>query len=180
MAGRSIPMDGSGLMAGDADGVECDFCHKMTNTDNSEYLGVMIAPFLANNNGDPGAIIPPIIGYYGSGMASLWAGSDKLGPYLDATTQHQFLQSKFHRSVDFCGTCHDVSNPAVGDLAVNNGKQDTADPVSANGVLGGPITSKAAFNNFPYKYGIVERTFSEYKSGLLFKNSCLILCKPSY
>jgi hypothetical protein len=29
---------------------------------------------------------------------------------------HQFLQSQFHRSVDFCGTCHDVSNPVVGDL----------------------------------------------------------------
>ena len=170
MAGRSTPTDGSGLMAGDADGVECDFCHKMTNPDNSEHRGIMNFPFLANNEGDPGWITGgPIVGYYGSGMASIWGGNEKLGPYIDATARHQFLQSQFHRSVDFCGTCHDVSNPAVGDLAHNNGAQSTSDPVIASGVLGAPVTSKAAFNNFPYKYGIVERTFSEYKSAALVK-----------
>ena len=30
--------------------------------------------------------------------------------------------------------------------------------------LGGPIEEKAAFNNPPYAYGVVERTFSEYKA----------------
>jgi len=69
--------------------------------------------------------------------------------------------------VDFCGTCHDVSNPVVGDLAHNNGAQPTADPVVASGVPGSPVAGKAAFNNFPYQYGVVERTFSEYKSGAL-------------
>ena len=29
------------------------------------------------------------------------------------------------------------------------------------------MEDKAAFNNFPYQYGIVERTFSEFKSGAL-------------
>ena len=161
--GRSTPTDGSALAAGDADGVECDTCHKMTNTDNSEHLGVMFPPFIANNE------LTPAIGYYGSGMLSLWGGGEKLGPYSDATARHQFLQSKFHRSVDFCGSCHDVSNPAVGDLAHNNGKQPTAGPVIASGAPGSPVDVKAAFNNFPFQYGIVERTFSEYKSGLLSK-----------
>ena len=161
--GRSTPTDGSALAAGDADGVECDSCHKMTNTDNSEHLGVMFPPFIANNE------LTPAIGYYGSGMLSLWGGGEKLGPYSDATARHQFLQSKFHRSVDFCGSCHDVSNPAVGDLAHNSGKQTTAGPVIASGTLGSPVDVKAAFNNFPFQYGIVERTFSEYKSGLLSK-----------
>ena len=161
--GRSVPTDGSALTAGDADGVECDSCHKMTNTDNSEHLGVMFPPFIANNEQ------VPAIGYYGSGMLSLWGGSAKLGPYLDANAAHQFMQSKFHRSVDFCGSCHDVSNPAVGDLAHNSGKQPTAGPVIASGTLGSPVDVKAAFNNFPFQYGIVERTFSEYKAGLLSK-----------
>jgi hypothetical protein len=161
LAGRSTPTDGSGLAAGDSDGVECDFCHKLTNPDDSEWLGVMNAPFIANDLGDPP------VGYYASGMASLWGGSDKLGPYPDAEARHQFLESRFHRSVDFCGTCHDVSNPAVGNLAPGHGTQPTADPVIADGVLGGPVDGKAAFNNFPYQYGIVERTFSEYKSGLI-------------
>ncbi len=160
-AGRSTPTDGSALQAGDADGVECSFCHALTNPDDSEHMGEQYPPFVANNGGSPA------IGYFGSGMASLWGGNQKLGPYSNATAKHQFLQSSFHRSVDFCGVCHDVSNPAVGDLAHNNGTQDGAAPVVASGVPGGPVADKAAFNNFPYQYGIVERTFSEYKSGQL-------------
>lgn len=160
-AGRSTPTDGSALTASDADGVECDTCHKMTNPDNSEHRGVMIAPFIANDRKTPPT------GYYGSGMLSLWGGNEKLGPYFDASARHRSLPSRFHRMAEFCGSCHDVSNPAVGDLAHNHGKQPTADAVTASGTLGAPITAKAAFNNFPYQYGIVERTFSEFKSGRL-------------
>jgi hypothetical protein len=158
-AGRSTPTDGSGLAAGDADGVDCDTCHKMTNTNNGEHLGVMNSPYVANNGGSPA------VGYYGTGMLSLWGGSEKLGPFQDAQPKHQFLPSKFHRDVSFCGSCHDVSNPAVGDLAHNNGKQPTGDAVTASGTPGAPVDEKAAFNNFPYQYGVVERTFSEYFSG---------------
>ena len=159
-AGRSTPTDGSRLMAGDADGVECDTCHKMTNPDNSEHLGVMISPFIANKDGE---------GFYGSGMLSLWPNSHKLGPYSDADARHQFLQSRFHRDIRFCGSCHDVSNPVTGDVAHNNGKQVTSDDVIASGYLDSPLTAKAAFKNPPYMYGIVERTFSEFMAGALSK-----------
>jgi hypothetical protein len=163
LAGRSTPTDGSGLAAGDSDGVECDFCHKVTNPDNSEWLGVMNDPFIANDG---------VEGYYGSGMASMWGGSDKLGPFSDPVARHQFIQSQFHRSPDFCGTCHDVSNPAVGDLAHNNGAQIPLQPGAFNGTPNvldpqQDVSTKAAFNNPPYRYGIVERTFSEYKAGLI-------------
>lgn len=158
LEGRSTPTDGSGLAASDSDGVDCDFCHRLTNPDDSEHVGVMNPPFVASDAGE---------GYYGSGMASLWGGNDKMGPYADAEPKHQFMQSQFHRSADFCGTCHDVSNPAVGNLAPGHGTQPTADAVVANGELGGLVDGKAAFNNPPYKYGIVERTFSEYKAGLI-------------
>jgi len=162
MAGRSTPTDSSGLQSGDADGVECDFCHAMTNPDDSEHLGVQNGDFIANDGGSPAK------GYYGSGMVSLWDEGEKLGPYgLPINPPHSFLRSEFHRSVDFCGSCHDVSNPAVGDLAHNNGRQAGAPPVIASGVPGSPVTGKAAFNNFPHSYGVVERTFSEYKSGAL-------------
>jgi len=159
--GRSTPTDGSGLAAGDADGVQCDVCHTLTNPDDSEHLGEQNTPFIANDGGTPPTA------YYGSGMYVISGGNAKLGPYDDAAATHQFLQSQFHRSVDFCGTCHDVSNPVVGDLAHNHGAQPTADSVVASGVPGAPVAGKAAFNNFPYQYGIVERTFSEYKSGEL-------------
>ena len=167
--GRSTPTDGSGLAANDDDGVDCDACHSMTNPDNSEHLGIMNTPFTANCSDDPiapaGSCQSSSEGYYGSGMLSLFPGSDKLGPYDDADARHQFMQSKFHRDVDFCGSCHDVSNPAVGDLAPNHGAQITAPPVISSGAnLGGPLEEKAAFNNPPYAYGIVERTFSEYKA----------------
>jgi hypothetical protein len=158
MAGRSTPTDGSGLRASDADGVDCDMCHKMTNPDNTEHLGVMNAPYIANSK------TSPVEGYYGSGMASLSGGNFKLGPYADTTARHQFQQSKFHRSAAFCGTCHDVSNPATGDLAHNNGAPIPLAAGKFSGVPGSPVEGKAAFNNMPYQYGVVERTFSEYMS----------------
>lgn len=175
--GRSFPTDGSAIRADDADGVLCEFCHKMTNTDNSEHRGVMKPPFMANSGKE---------GYYGSGIASLSGGTERLGPYEPVRlysvhagrpepsapagnfgAAHPAVKSAFHRDVDFCGTCHDVSNPVVGDLAPNNGAQVPLEPGTFSGVPGTALDGKAAFNNPPYKYGIVERTYSEYKAGLL-------------
>ncbi len=169
LAGRSTPTDGSGLAAGDADGVECDFCHKMTDPADTDPIlkGVMNSPFIARtSSGEP---------FYGSGMFSIWGGSEKLGPYSDTTARHQYAKSKFHRSVDFCGTCHDVSNPVVGNLAHNHGAQKeflATETVIADGSANESpknFANKAAFTNPPYKYGVVERTFSEYKAGLISK-----------
>jgi hypothetical protein len=164
LAGRSTPTDGSGLAAGDSDGVECDYCHKLTDPADTDLVlqGVMNPPFVANDGNE---------GWYASGMSSIWLNSDKLGPYDDAEARHQFKQSQFHRSVDFCGTCHDVSNPVTGDLAHNFGQMIDPSPgdLVASGVPGSPVDGKAAFNNAPYRYGIVERTFSEYKSGSISK-----------
>jgi hypothetical protein len=149
----------------------------MTNPDDSEHKGVMNPPFEANDG---------VEGYYGTGIASLSGDVERLGPYdpkklytvhrgrsgsddpksyFDAA--HPVKKSGFHRDVDFCGTCHDVSNPVVGDLAPNNGSQVPLEPGTFSGIPGTPVESKAAFNNPPYKYGIVERTYSEYKAGLL-------------
>ena len=176
LAGRSTPTDGSGLAATDKDGIDCDTCHQMTNPDMTEHIGTMNDPFIANA-GDSLDPLQALEGYYGSGMYALSNNYGKLGPYgeNDSVARHQFTESNFHRDQDFCGTCHDVSNSAVGDLAPNAGTQPGApdvtnswdfDPVGAPN-LGGPVTEKAAFNNPPYAYGIVERTFSEYKSSPL-------------
>lgn len=159
MSGRSEPTDGSALLEYDADGVNCDVCHRLTNTDNSEHVGFMLPPFMANDE-DP----QNPKGYYGSGMYSLWNDIDKLGPYSDAQTPHQFKKSNFHRDARHCGTCHDVSNPAVGDLAHNNGAQVPLATGTFNGTPNGTLAQKAAFNNFPHQYGAVERTFSEHQS----------------
>ncbi len=156
--GRSTPTDGSGLMEKDSHGVQCDLCHTMVNPDGSEPLlpGVQNPPYLAHDEQ------PNPTGYYGSGMYVMSAGGAKLGPYSDAAARHQADPSLFHRDKNFCGTCHDVSNPAVGNLAPNNGAQPGAGTVSADYALERPVDGKAAFTNFPYQYGIVERTFSEF------------------
>jgi hypothetical protein len=178
IGGRSTPTDGSGLAASDEDGIDCDTCHQITNPDMTEHIGTVFDPFI-NNQED---LIGPLPegateGYYGSGMYSLTNDLGKLGPYAegDAVARHQFTESNFHRDVDFCGTCHDVSNSAVGDLAPNAGTQPGAPAVinswgtgpGGGPNIGGPIEDKAAFNNPPYSYGIVERTYSEYKSSPL-------------
>lgn len=163
-AGHSTPTDGSALSEAEAvEGVSCDVCHKMTNPDDSEHSGVQNAPFIANNGSE---------GFYGNSQLSLSGDSAKLGPYTDAVPKHQWQSSQFHRSVDFCGSCHDVSNPVVGDLAPNHGVQQALPAGSFDGQLSTPdnlrpVSGKAAFNNPPYKYGVVERTYSEYKASLL-------------
>jgi len=156
--GRSIPTDGSALLDSDADGVTCATCHNLTNPDQSEHLGVQNAPFVANDGSE---------GFYGGGMYVLWNGTERLGPYNDAASPHLSLQSLFHRSPELCGTCHDVSNPVTGDLAHNNGAQTPLAPGQFSGIPGGPVADKAAFKNPAYKYGIVERTYSEHKVSAL-------------
>jgi hypothetical protein len=173
MGGRSTPTDGSGLHQSDENGIDCDTCHQITNPDQSEHIGVQNAPFIANCSDDwiapIGSCQSSAEGYYGSGMYVLSNDYGKLGPYseTDAVARHRMSESDFHRDVDFCGTCHDVSNSAVGDLAPNAGTQDGAPAVIRSGVPGSDVEVKAAFNNPPYAYGIVERTFSEYKSSPL-------------
>ncbi|MHC5209227.1 MAG: hypothetical protein ACYTG2_00740 [Planctomycetota bacterium] len=160
LGGRSVPTDGSGLSSsGDADGVSCDFCHRLTNPDGSEHPGVQSAPFLAYDGDD---------GYHGSGMYVMSPDSNlKLGPYSNAQPNHSFAKSNYHRSSALCGTCHDVSNPAVGDLAHNNGSMTPLEPGTFSGVPGAPVEQRAAFNNEPYAYGVIERTFSEHEISAL-------------
>ena len=135
--GRAVPSDGSALNEDDVDGIHCDTCHRMSNPDFSEHQGEMMEPYVANDHGTPAK------GYYGSGMLSLMAPGTEYGPYADALPHHLAEQSLFHRSSEFCGSCHDVSNPAVGDLAIGNGTQSTADPVVFSGVPGSPVAGKA-------------------------------------
>lgn len=161
VAGRSTPTDGSALTYFDSEGVECMVCHRLVNPDMSEWDGVQNPPFIANSGG------PNPEGWYGSGMMVLADGDTRYGPYAQSSAPHAYQKSRFHRQPELCGTCHDVSNPVVGDLAPNNGSIDPLPPGSFSGVLGSPITDKAAFNNPPYSYGVVERTFSEHVSSAI-------------
>lgn len=160
--GRANATDGSNLVpTTDQNGIECAICHNLVNPNGLEHPGQQTAPFVANNGGTPPE------GWYGSGMQVLAGNSTRYGPYNNATAGHSWAQSLFHRSSDLCGTCHEVSNPVVGDLAPGNGALTPLPPGQYSGVAGSPVAGKAAFKNAPYAYGIVERTYSEHKASAL-------------
>ncbi|MDH3284384.1 MAG: hypothetical protein OEQ13_06550, partial [Acidobacteriota bacterium] len=166
LEGRSVPTDGSGMDPNtDAEGIMCEFCHLLTNPDQpnsipsppegvyvEEQNGVFVA--YDETTGE---------GYYGGAQYVVNSGGTRLGPYSDPSARHDVIPSSYHRDARLCGTCHDVSNPAVGDLAHNHGAMIPL-PGSSSGVLNGPVADKAAMNNPPETYGIVERTFSEWVS----------------
>ncbi|HSR88754.1 MAG TPA: multiheme c-type cytochrome, partial [Pontiella sp.] len=74
----------------------------------------------------------------------------KRGPFADANPSHNILYSRYHKSKYFCSTCHDISNPALANLAY-------ATKTPNDGVTILPSESQPA-----YSYGHVERTFSEF------------------
>jgi hypothetical protein len=162
MSGNAAATDGSMLNpTADHNGIECSICHQLVNPDKTEHPGMQFAPFVANNGATPA------VGYHGSGMQVLAGNNVRYGPYAQTAAGHAFAQSRFHRAPEICGTCHDVSNPLVGDLAPGNGAQIPLAPGTFSGVPNSPVAGKAAFNNFPFQYGIVERTFSEHKASAL-------------
>jgi hypothetical protein len=153
---RSKPTDGSALTALDAEGVTCALCHGLVNPNELEYDGVQNAPFLAHDGATPP------VGWSGSGEYVMTSGADRMGPYANSPALHGTKQALFQRDPALCGTCHDVSNPVTGDLAPSHGAMLALPPGSFSGVLGAPVAQKAAFNNPPYAFGVVERTFSEF------------------
>jgi hypothetical protein len=96
-------------------------------------------PFFNNNN------LPPS-GYTenGSGQYFISPNGDKRASFADAAARHRMLYSRYHKSKYFCGTCHDVSNPALANLG-----QDGSSPLTSE--------TDSAFS-----YYHVERTFSEF------------------
>jgi hypothetical protein len=144
--GRSTPTDGSALdPVADRNGVQCDVCHRLTNPDQTEHLGVQVDALLAFG-GDP------VEGHYGGGQYVLAdSNHTKLGPYADANPPqgaHHAQQSKFHRSPELCNTCHDVSNPITGDFAHNSGAQLD---LNSNGGLNSLLSEKVPLRNRLYQ-----------------------------
>ena len=110
MEGRTIPSDGSGLdpFTNDFDGVNCHFCHRMVDPvlspDNPSEDAGILAGLSRPLNVEPH-----------SGMFVLDPQDRRRGPFdLGPTFPfHEFRESPFHRESMLCGTCHDVSNPAM-------------------------------------------------------------------
>ena len=85
---------------------------------------------------------------YGNGMFVIDPTGLRRGPYTNAVLGHDSLGSPFHRSAAFCGTCHDVSNPAF-----------TKD---GQGIYQPNPFDAPATNFSPHFIAPVERTYSEW------------------
>ena len=145
IAGRSQPTNGSALLPTDRDGVNCDLCHRMANpvyqagaspVEDLEVLGGLLPGHTPVN--------------YSTGQMVFDPQARRRGPFADHVSPHQVLVSPFHQSSDFCGTCHDVSNPAY----------DRTGPADyAPGPLDAPPATMLSSHVMP-----VERTYSEWKN----------------
>jgi nitrate/TMAO reductase-like tetraheme cytochrome c subunit len=124
LGGRSSTGTTDDFIQEDYDGINCNFCHRVVN------------PTLGPNSavgypGDPAEPDVPIISALAKqGLLPLGAGNARYvidpddarrGPFSDVPVNlHgqsssgqpvRLITSPYHRSSEFCGTCHDVSNP---------------------------------------------------------------------
>lgn len=141
LQGRSVPTDGSRMLAADRHGVSCELCHRMVDP----VYRPGISPAVDTNI--LGALTFPGTNY-GNGMFVIDRSSIQRGPFTNAAAPHSFQASSFHRSAAFCGTCHDVSNPAF-----------TRD---ASGTYQPNILNSTAGVYSAHGIGPVERTYSEW------------------
>jgi hypothetical protein len=141
LSGRSTPTDGGQLNALDRDGVSCDFCHRMV--DPIYQPGVSPPEDQAIL-----AALQDVPSSYANGQFVVDPALQRRGPFSDPVAPHPFLYSPFHRSSAFCGTCHDVSNPAF----ERTGPFDYAP---------GPLDQEADSVNSQVLFP-VERTYSEW------------------
>ncbi len=183
LEGRSDPPNASLMIGADYNGVQCDSCHSMFNpfyakTDTGEREGtdwptywdesgagvptsanaaigtydsdVLTAAPMTCFNGQPFFLdnVPAGVLYTENGAGQYFMSiSDtraKRAPFTDASARHSKLYSRYHKSKYFCQTCHDVSNPVLANLG--------SDPSNR---LPSEVTA-------PYRFGHVERTFSEF------------------
>jgi hypothetical protein len=111
-AGRSNPSDGRAILHEDRTGVSCDLCHRMVDpiasVENPKVDGSILADV---------AHIPDA---FGNAMLVLDPDNfTRRGPFVipPEVQFHGVLVSPFHRDSALCGSCHDVSNPAISLIA---------------------------------------------------------------
>ena len=112
--------DGSAMTSTDFQiGVSCHICHRMVNP----------IPSTTPKGSSPPAEDGPILAALGSNLPTSYGEAQividpvdrRRGPFnLDADWTpdgwpgfHEYIESVFHEQAHLCGTCHDVSNPAL-------------------------------------------------------------------
>lgn len=142
VTGHAADPSGAALDELDREGVSCHFCHSMV--DPIYKPGVSPPEDEAILAG-----LEDVPQYYGNAMFVLDPQGTRRGPYSDAAAAHPFLHSPFHRSGEFCGTCHDVGNVAV---------SRQPDGTYRYNALNERTPSEDPHTQFP-----LERTYTEWK-----------------
>lgn len=96
LEGRSEPVSGALLMGADFEGVQCDLCHRMVDPLSQEGKSL---------------VEPDVVGYGNSQFVVSPNDSLQRGPYSDSRASHESMYYEFITSSEFCGTCHDITNP---------------------------------------------------------------------
>jgi len=142
VTGHANQADGSTLDATDKDGVSCHFCHAMVDPIYQDGISPPEdVPVLAG--------LTDVPGYYADSMFVLDPSGLRRGPRADAMPPHQAIYSEFHKSGDFCGTCHDVGNVAVTKQPDGTYQYNAFDT---------PTPNEDPHTQFP-----LERTYTEWK-----------------
>ncbi len=142
VSGHAADPSGQTLDDYDADGVSCHFCHAMVDP---EYKAGISPP-------EDRAILDGLESvpeHSANSMFVLDPLGRRRGPREDAQPQHELLHSPFHRSANFCGTCHDVGNVAI---------SRQPDGTYRYNSIGEPTPDEDAWTQFP-----LERTFTEWQ-----------------
>lgn len=97
LAGRSHELSVQALFGTDLDGVHCDFCHRSMDP---------MRP-------DSGAIVGGAVPGYGNGMYVVQRTNQPMRGARGGLPEHCELTQAdtFYRASEFCGVCHEVSNP---------------------------------------------------------------------
>jgi hypothetical protein len=149
----------------DFDGINCHFCHRMVDPE----LGPDSAVGYDAKGQDPHPDVAVLNALAKQGLVPQGAGNARYvvdpadvrrGPFSDVPINYhgtdQFgtpiwlITSPFHTKSEFCGTCHDVSNPV---FTKNQAGQYEIGP------LGAPHPTQNPHDMFPE-----QRTYSEWKN----------------
>jgi hypothetical protein len=88
-------------------------------------------------------------GFYGNSMFVLDPNGLRRGPRNDAIAPHDVIPSAFHKTGEFCGTCHDVGNVCT---------TRQPDGTYTYNALNAPTPNTDLHSQFP-----LERTYTEWK-----------------
>jgi hypothetical protein len=105
-SGSVADVTGESLSARDQEGVTCHFCHSMVDP-------IFDADTSVKGDDEVLAKLDSAPAHYGNAMFVLDPAAVRRGPFTPEFAGHPAHESDFVRRSDFCGTCHDVSNPLL-------------------------------------------------------------------